>query len=98
MNIITYQFLILSAVKYIFLVQMQQTAHQQKQQQCNTEGKIFLNADLLLQGAKLLTPDRSSGENTRSKLAEHASSTFRWFLHFLSKNNEFFQVLWSSTV
>ena len=27
------------------------------------------------------------------RLAEHASSTFRW-----SKNNGFFQVLWSSTV
>ena len=32
------------------------------------------------------------------RLAEHASSTFRWFLNFVSKNNDFFQVLWSSTV
>ena len=56
----------------------------------------------VIQRAKLHTPDISSGENTRSRLAEHASSTFdatfRWFLYFVSKNNEFFQILWNSTV
>ena len=40
----------------------------------------------------MTTPDRSSGENTRSKLAEHASSTFCWFLHFrYPKTTSFFK-------
>ena len=71
---------------YIFLVHMQQKL------------SINNNNNNVIQRAKLHTPDNSSGEDTRSRLAEHASSTFRWFLHFVSKNNEFFQVLWSSTV
>ena len=63
---------------------------------CSNRRKFFLI--FLSSRAKLLTPDWSSGENTRSPLAEHASFTFRFFNHFVSKNIEFFQVLWSSTV
>ena len=71
---------------YIFLVHIQQKL------------SINNNNNNEIQMAKLHTPDRSSGENTRSRLVEHASSTFRWFLHFVPKNNEFFQVLGSSTI
>ena len=61
---------------------------------CCNRGQFFLIFPSLR--AKLLTPDWSSGESTRFSLAEHASSTFDWFLRFVSKNNEFFQVFWSS--
>ena len=55
---------------------------------CNSR-QVFLI--FLATRAKLLTPDWSSGEKTRSRLAEHASSTFRWFLYFevLSSSLEF---------
>ena len=43
------------------------------------------NNNNVIQRAKLHTPDRSSGENTRSRLAEHASSIFRWFLYCVQK-------------
>ena len=36
---------------------------------------------------RLLTPDESSGKNTCSWLAEHAISTFCWFLHFLPRQH-----------
>ena len=58
---------------------------------------FFLNADLLQwtiflsPRTKLLTPDWSSGENTRSSLAEHTSSTFHWFLNFVPENNVSFK-------
>ena len=39
-------------------------------------------------GQKLLTPDWSSSENTCSWLAEHAISTFRWFLHFVQQEQQ----------
>ena len=61
---------------------------------CCNRGQ-FLLIPLSLR-AKLLTSDWSIGENILSSLAERASSKFRWFL--VSKNNKFFQVLWSSTV
>ena len=54
---------------------------------CCNRGQFFLI--FLFLRAKLLTPDWSSGQNTCSSLVEHASSTFRWFLHFVSKNNKF---------
>ena len=61
---------------------------------CCNRGHVFLI--FLATRAKLLTPDWSSGENTRSRLAEHASYTFRWFLHFevLSSSLEFDCLNW----
>ena len=47
---------------------------------CWNRGNFFLI--FLSPRAKLLTPDWSSGENSRSRLGEHASSTLRWFLYF----------------
>ena len=56
---------------------------------CCNRGQGFLI--FLATRAKLLTPGWSSGESTRSRLAEHASSIFRWFLHFkvISSSLEF---------